>query len=120
MRTQYFNIQNIEDDSLMVTILTTSMTSDYWDSLETLLSEMHAGNKTVYFDFMVRNGLTDRFYKSQTDEASKLTGDLRKCSTTKNILLSANAFFSEHEIFIERSVLTRSQKINFARKIMMM
>ena len=55
MTTQYFNIQNIEDNCLMVTILTTSMTSDYWDSLEALLREMHAPNKTVYFDFMVRN-----------------------------------------------------------------
>lgn len=120
MTTQYFNIQNIEDNCLMVTILTTSMTSDYWDSLEDLLREMHAPNKTVYFDFMVRNGLMDRFYKSQTDETSKLTGELHKCTTTKNVLLSANTFFSEHEIYIERSVLTRSQKINFARRIMMM
>lgn len=120
MITQYFNIQNLADDSLMVTILTTSMTSDYWDSLEALLSEMDASNKTVYFDFMVRNGLMDRFYKSQTDETSKLTGELHKCTTSKNVLLSADTFFSEHKIYIERSVLTRSQKINFARRLMMM
>lgn len=103
----------------MVTILSMAMTSDYWDSLENQLRVMHAHNKTIYFDFIVRNGLMDRFYKSQTDESSKLIGDLRKCETSTNVLHSANSFFAEHEIYIERSVLTRSQKISFSRNIKM-
>lgn len=119
MTTDFFNIQRIEDDSMIVTILSTSMTSDYWSELEKYLRLQHARNKTIYFDFMVRNGLNDRFYKSRTDDNSSLVDELRKCSSTGLLLQAADTFFAEHEVYIERSVLTRSQKNVYFRRIKM-
>ena len=110
---RYYNIQVYEKDKLFVTILASEMTSVYWRQLSDSLVKMHAENKHVYFDFMMRNGLHDRFYETQTDSHSLLSRPLVRFQAEPSLVNFANMFFSEQRKYLEMSALTSAQKSEF-------
>lgn len=117
MNSTYFRIQNFQEDSYFVTILSTEMSSVYWAELIEALIELEASEKTIYFDFILRNGIYDRFYVSKTDRNYSLVSDVRKCQTTHNLSHIADSFFAENITYVERSVMTQRQKAIYYKRL---
>ena len=46
-------------------ILSSEMTNYYWKELQTELANLNIADAEVYFDFLYRNGLKNRFFKSK-------------------------------------------------------
>lgn len=106
---KYFHIETIDQERLLVIILTYEMTSVYWNELISTLRENHYYNKTVYFDFLYRNGYKNRFFSAKIDEQSNLRGRLRRCDVYDTFEVISHRFFSLHEELLSTSILSRQQ-----------
>lgn len=106
---KYFHIEKVDRDSLLVIILSCEMTSVYWNDLLNAFRDNHLGNKTVFFDFLYRNGYENRFFSAQLDESYKFRGRLRKCEVFDSFEEVTHRFFSLHEDILLNSILSKQQ-----------
>lgn len=106
---KYYHIEKVDKDSLLVIILSCEMTSVYWNDLLDTFRENHFGNKTVYFDFLYRNGYENRFFSAHLDDTYKFRGRLRKCEAFDIFEEVTRRFFSLHEDILLNSILSRQQ-----------
>ena len=114
---KYYNIEVLKDHIIFVTVLSTEMTSVYWPILTRDLARLGIKNCDVYFDFMVRNGLNDRFYSTHLDEDVTVMGSLKKCKISVAMKYQADSFFINHKRYISRSVLTEAQRTFYLKKL---
>ena len=106
---KYFHIETVDQERLLVIILSCEMTSVYWNELVNTLRERHCKNKTVYFDFLYRNGYENRFFTARIDERSNFKGRLRKCYVYDLFEAVSHHFFSMHKDLLATSILSRQQ-----------
>lgn len=72
----------------------------------------------LYFDFLINNGLKDRFYFANLENGELNVKTFRKIQIPHEYLKIANDYFAEHwEVVEEKSVLTNIQKVFFKRKL---
>ena len=85
--------------------LTEVMVSEIIDSIKDL-----PGNVLIYFDFLVSNGLSNRFY-SASASVMKRGGKLKRCQNIprKYEHLSDDFFRGNYE-YVKKSVLSSSQR----------
>ena len=62
MENKEFQIIPLQGRSLLVVILSSEMTNYYWKELQTELANLNIADAEVYFDFLYRNGLKNRFF----------------------------------------------------------
>lgn len=114
---KYYYIRVLSDKTILVTVLSTEMTSVYWSMLVKDLASLKIGNCFVFFDFMVRNGIKDRFYATYLREDYSVDGSLQKCRLKLTMKHQADDFFLTHQSYINKSVLTDSQKAAYLNKL---
>lgn len=116
---RYFNIENINGDRrLYVTILSYEMTHLYWDELVSAIKAYNKPNVPVYFDYLYRNGLSNRFFVSKTDAQCCCSCDLRPHSLSQEETLIFDRVYAANMKYIETSALTRIQKRMYIRKVL--
>lgn len=108
-----FHISECSNGCVLVTVLTDEMSSVYWESISRTISSMNVRNCHIMFDFLVRNGLNDRFYETYTDDSSNMFISLKKAEASPFLLKVADNFFMNHRSYIEISALTKRQKRMF-------
>lgn len=106
---KYFHIEKVDQERLLVIILSCEMTSVYWNELVSTLRERHYSNKTVYFDFLYRNGYENRFFFASIDDKFNFRGRLRRCDAFDTFEAISHRFFSMHENLLASSILSRQQ-----------
>lgn len=117
MKTKDYQIISLGERSFLVVILSLEMTECYWTTLQSELANYNISNAEVYFDFLYRNGLKNRFFKTKLMGASLLDNSLKKCEVTQECLIASDAFFTLHQDIIEHSVLSSIQKTFFRKKL---
>ena len=65
METKDYQIISLGEQSLLVVILSLEMMDNYWTTLQSELAQYNIANAEVYFDFLYRNGLKNRFFKNR-------------------------------------------------------
>ena len=88
METKDYQIISLGEQSLLVVILSLEMMDNYWTTLQSELAQYNIANAEVYFDFLYRNGLKNRFFKTRLMGVSLLNNSLRKCKAKDNVLLA--------------------------------
>ena len=106
---KYFHIESVDNERLLVIILSCEMTSVYWNELLSTIRDRHFNNQTVYFDFLYRNGYENRFFTANIDANSNIKGRLRRCDAFDTFEAISHRFFSMHEDFLASSILSRQQ-----------
>ena len=112
-----FQIIPLQGRSLLVVILSSEMTNYYWKELQTELANLNIADAEVYFDFLYRNGLKNRFFKSKLKGMMLISNSLRKCEAPKEYIKVADTFFASHSKWIDSSVLSSFQKIFYKKRI---
>lgn len=106
---RFFHIEDIDSDRLLVIILSTELTSVYWkELLETFQRNMWR-NRTVYFDFLYRNGYENRFFSAVLNNESRLMGRLHKCEIENTFDRMSRSYFARHADLLADSILTKGQ-----------
>ena len=106
MENKEFQIIPLQGRSLLVVILSSEMTNYYWKELQTELANLNIADAEVYFDFLYRNGLKNRFFKSKLKGMMLISNSLRKCEAPKEYIKVADTFFASHSKWIDSSVLS--------------
>lgn len=117
METKDYQIISLGEQSLLVVILSLEMMDNYWTTLQSELAQYNIANAEVYFDFLYRNGLKNRFFKTRLMGVSLLNNSLRKCKATQECIIASEKFFALHKDIIEHSVLSSVQKTFFIKKL---
>ena len=117
MENKEFQIIPLQGRSLLVVILSSEMTKYYWKELQTELANLNIADAEVYFDFLYRNGLKNRFFKSKLKGMMLISNSLRKCEAPKEYIKVADTFFASHSKWIDSSVLSSFQKIFYKKRI---
>lgn len=103
-------------DKILVIFQTWERPNDYWDEIvEDLQKE--STNAEVFFDFLMNNGLKDRFYAAKFQEGKLIFSSFRKISLDASYVKIANSFFARNKGLIDNSVMPRLQKNLFKRQI---
>lgn len=88
--------------------------------LKDLVSDlkMNISDADLYFDFLINNGLNDRFYFANFENGVLNVKTFRKIQISNEYLKIADNYFARHwEIVENKSVLTNFQKAFFKKKI---
>lgn len=112
---EHFYIENLGDRGLWVVILSTEMTSVYWNELQDTITQNRWSDVEVYFDFLYRNGFSNRFYKSRVGSTSKFMTRLQKCECSATVV--TDHFFSRNVRLLDGSVLSSLQKSMYIKRI---
>lgn len=73
-------------------------------------------NVELYFDFLINNGLNDRFYSANFENGQLKINSFKKIKISNEYSKIANNYFAEHWELVEQiSVLTNFQK-SFLKK----
>ena len=116
MENKEFQIIPLQGRSLLVVILSSEMTNHYWKELQTELANLNIADAEVYFDFLYRNGLKNRFFKSELKGIMLIANSLKKCEAPKEYIKVADTFFASHSKWIDSSVLSSFQKNSFIKR----
>lgn len=116
MKQDLYKIIQLSATSLLVVILSYEMTDYYWTNLKSDLANYNIYNAEVYFDFLYRNGMRNRFFKSQLSGNNLLANTLKRCVVSNDCLTVANAFFKQNKDVLEHSTLSNIQKEIFLNK----
>lgn len=117
MKNKEFQIIPLQERHLLVVILSSEMTSHYWKELQAELANCNIADAEVYFDFLYRNGLKNRFFKSELKGITLIANSLKKCEAPQEYIKVADTFFASHSKWIDSSVLSSFQKVFYKRRI---
>ena len=117
MENKEFQIIPLQERCLLVVILSSEMTSHYWKELQAELANCNIADAEVYFDFLYRNGLKNRFFKSELKGITLIANSLKKCEVPQEYIKVADTFFASHSKWIDSSVLSSFQKTFYKIRI---
>lgn len=116
MKQDIYKIIQLSATSLLVVILSYEMTDCYWSNLKSDLANYKIYNAEVYFDFLYRNGMRNRFFRAKLSGNDLLSNTLKRCVVSNDCLIVANTFFRQNRDVLENSTLSSIQKEIFLNK----
>lgn len=108
-----YELIKIDDHNYLVIILSVDSIGTYIQSLHHDISRLDSSVKRVYIDFLLRNGLNNRFYKIVIKNHSFEDSSISRCLATKELNDASNQFFVHNSKYIQRSVMSSSQKASY-------
>lgn len=117
MGTNYKIIQ-LKDRSLLVVVLTTGTTSLYWKDLQDDILRMKYSSRDIYFDYLYRNGFSNRLFRSKIDENSIIKAELKKVDLTPMIERTTDFFFSRHLNLLDGAALSSPQRSQYINRLL--
>ena len=109
-----YKIIRLSDYRDMIILLTMDISRDIIRSIESELREREESKTIVYFDFLMSNGLSNRFFYASLS-SFKNNGILKTCQVIpKKYVKISDKFFINHPYYIAASVLSGRQKARFA------
>ncbi len=112
-----YQIIRLSDHRDLIILLTMDMTRSMMAAIEHELRGRMAAKTIVYFDFLMSNGMSNRFYYSSLTSLRN-NGALKIChDMPKKYIEASDSFFIHHYSYVEASVLSRRQKAMFREGI---
>lgn len=108
-----YELIKIDAHNYLAIILSIESIGAYIKSLQQDISKLDSCVKGVYLDFLLRNGLNNRFYKIIIKNHSFDDNSISRCIATKELCDASNQFFVHNSKYIERSVMSSSQKAKY-------
>lgn len=108
-----YQIIRLSDHRDLIVLLTMNMTRNMLAAIENDLRGRMVSKTIVYFDFLMSNGMSNRFYYSSLTSLRN-NGALKIChDMPKKYVKASDKFFVRHYSYVEASVLSRRQKVMF-------
>ena|ERR1035437_7849492 len=110
MKNNNFHIELLKGGKLLVVPTTFLRPEYYMEQLENILLSHYKNVSCVYFDFLIKNGTKDRFYKVCISDHKLIHSTFRKADDDNEIIEKSNSFFSNNVNLINDSYLSKAQK----------
>ena len=115
MENKKFKIINISSNRVLIISATWERPDVFWNELQLELQKTSV--EEVYFDFLLKNGLHDRFYKAVVNQGVLLADSFKSTSLNEECVKMCNQFFALHWKLVEDSVLSNFQKFRFKKQL---
>lgn len=117
MECKEFNITAVESNCFLVTVLSDDVTNPFWNSLCHVISSYNQPDADIYFDYLYRNGITNRFFYTKLENNTIVFNSVRRANVSHKISDMFDNFYKAHSVYIDTSVLSTSQKNLYKRKL---
>jgi len=119
MNKKEYIIYQLNSQILLIVLLSYDISADSWNKLRDEISSRNetAENAEVYIDFLLRNGLKDRYYKTRLNGRMLLFNTARHCDAPKECKEVSDKLFFLHEELLDRGILTPRQKSTYLKQI---
>lgn len=112
-----YEILNIDSHNYLVIILSVDTTGSYLQTLRDDISRMNGDVRGLYVDFLLRNGLTNRFFKINVRNHTFDDSSIIRCNASRQVNDLSDHFFSQHSQYIRKSIMPSSQKAKYLASI---
>lgn len=113
-----YRIIRLSDHRDMIILLTMDISREMMVAIENDLRGRIASKTIVFFDFLMSNGMSNRFYYSSLT-GLRNNGALKLCHVMpKKYVEVSDKFFVHHYSYVEASVLSRRQKALFREGVL--
>ena len=119
MKNKEYIIYQLNSQILLVVLLSYDISADSWNKLRDEIASRNetAEDADVYIDYLLRNGLKDRYYKTRLYGKKLVFNTARHCDAPKECKEISDKLFHLHEELLDRGVLTPKQKSTYLRQI---
>ncbi len=119
MNKKEYIIYQLNSQRILVVLLSYDVSADSWNKLRDEISSRNetADNAEVYIDYLLRNGLKDRYYKTHLNGRMLLFNTARHCDAPKECKEVSDKLFFLHEELLDRGILTPKQKSTYLKQI---
>lgn len=119
MNKKEYIIYQLNSQILLIVLLSYDISADSWNKLRDEISSRNetAENAEVYIDYLLRNGLKDRYYKTRLSGRMLLFNTARHCDAPKECKEVSDKLFFLHEELLDRGILTPRQKSTYLKQI---
>lgn len=105
-----FHIEKLDNKRILVIPTNYLRPEQYLEQIEYVIASNFTGCSTVYFDFLIKNGKRDRYYKAQVTDNRIQVNSFCPIVIDSELMLLSNSFFSKHFELISESLLPKAQK----------
>ena len=116
MKNSNFHIELLKGGKLLVVPTSYLRPEYYLEQVENILSTNYKKVSCVYFDFLIKNGPKDRFYKASIINHKLILSTFTKADDVE-IMEKSNSFFSNNLNLINDSFLSKAQKFLLKKKL---
>lgn len=119
MNNKEYIIYQLNSQILLVVLLSYDISADSWNKLRDEIASKNetAENADVYIDYLLRNGLKDRFYKTRLNDRMLQFNTARHCDAPKECKEVSDKLFFLHEELLDKGILTPRQKSTYLKQI---
>lgn len=109
MKNSNFHIELLKGGKLLVVPTTYLRPEYYMEQVENILLSNYKKVTCVYFDFLIKNGTKDRFYRASISNHKLIFSSFTKADDI-DVIEKSNSFFSNNLDLINDSYLSKAQK----------
>lgn len=117
MHSTNFHIEAIDKDNILVVPTNYLRPEKFMGEIEAVLNTYFNNIEYIYFDFLIKNGTNDRFFKAKVLKNKIARNSFSKTIVTGNLEEKSNIFFSKNINLINNSYLSKAQKFLLKRKL---
>lgn len=117
MTNSNFHIEIIDNSNILVVPKSYLRPELYLNQIEELLVKEYDSVAYVYFDFLVKNGTRDRFYKAQVVNKKISLNSFSKTKVDESLRSLSNSFFANNFELVLNSYLTKAQKFLLKKQL---
>lgn len=112
MNNKNYIIYYLENKILLIVLLSYDISADSWHALRNEIASRHetVENSDVYIDYLLRNGLNDRYYKTTLNGKTLQFNTAHQCNAPEECkVISDNLFWLNKEL-LNKGILSSRQK----------
>lgn len=119
MNKKEYILFQLNSQILLVILLSYDISADSWNKLRDEIASKNETDKNaeVYIDFLLRNGLKDRYYRIRLDDRILLFNTARHCDAPEECKALSDYYFCLHEDLLDRGILSPSQKSTYLKRV---
>lgn len=104
-----YEIVKVTPTEIFVVVTTTQNTNSFWSDLQMELQSIARNNVTVYFDFVLRHGLANRFFETMYSGRVLRLG-IRKTLKSELLIRLFNQYFAKRSELISQSLMSKREQ----------
>lgn len=112
MNKKNYIIYYLENKILLVVLLSYDISADSWHALRNEIASRHETieNSDVYIDYLLRNGLNDRYYKTTLNGKTLQFNTAYQCNAPEECKVISDYIFWLNKGLLDKGILSSRQK----------
>ena len=108
-----YELRRIDRHNYLVIVLSVDSVGVYLQSLRDDIRRLDSDVSGLYIDFLLRNGLSNRFFKISIKNHTLDDSTVTRCIVSKEVREVSDRFFSRNSQYLRKSIMPSYQKAKY-------